>query len=344
MQQRAETLDTRISTLTDVLEKQRSAAEIDARLSGVQARRETAQTRTTEQTFGDMFVRHAAFAEYPGRGTSARVELDMLQTRAPLTTANFGTAPNDVLAFPVRRAVERQPDPIGVLDVANVIPVSTNSVEIVKYAFTSNADVVAEGAAKPESGPLVPTVTPVSLPTIAHYIQMTRQFIEDAPSIRARIDNEMRRGVEQKMQADAYTALTSANLGTAVSGGGDIMVAIRKAIGALQGRGYQPNGIMLNPEDHAEIDLTLTQVTGVPGIGQSFWGIPVVSSSRVAVGNAYVGDWFTGIEHYRRTAVSLYISDSHADTFVSNIFTLLAEARGVTVVVRPDALQHVTKA
>ena len=69
----------------------------------------------------------------------------MLQTRAPLTTANFNTAPNNVMDFPVRRVVERQPDPLGILDVANIIPVSTNSVEIVKYDFTSNAAVVDEG-------------------------------------------------------------------------------------------------------------------------------------------------------------------------------------------------------
>ena len=102
---------------------------------------------------------------------------------------------------------------------------------------------------------------------------------------------------------------------------------------------------MLNPEDHAEIDLALTQVTGVPGIGQSFWGIPVVSSSRVAVGNAYVGDWFTGIEHYRRDRrVALRSATATPTRSSANIYTLLAEARGVTVVVRPDALQHVTKA
>jgi hypothetical protein len=42
--------------------------------------------------------------------------------------------------------------------------------------------------------------------------------------------------------------------------------------------------------------------------------------------------------HYTRSAVALYITDSHADTFLSNVFTLLAERRSKTVLVRPLAL------
>ena len=40
--------------------------------------------------------------------------------------------------------------------------------------------------------------------------------------------------------------------------------------------------------------------------------------------------------------MALYITDSHASTFLANVFTLLAERRSLAAVVRPDALAEVS--
>ena len=57
-----------------------------------------------------------------------------------------------------------------------------------------------------------------------------------------------------------------------------------------------------------------------------------------------MGDFRSAVQHYFRSQISLYITDSHADTFLSNVFTLLAEQRSKTVVVRPAALVEAASA
>ena len=100
-----------------------------------------------------------------------------------------------------------------------------------------------------------------------------------------------------------------------------------------------PTAVLLNPADYAALDIAVfnANATG-PTVGQTFWGLDVISSSAKAAGGAIVGDFRSAIHHYYRSAISLYITDSHADTFLSNVFTLLAERRSKTVVVRPQAL------
>jgi hypothetical protein len=46
---------------------------------------------------------------------------------------------------------------------------------------------------------------------------------------------------------------------------------------------------------------------------------------------------------FYRSGISLYVTDSHASTFTANVFTLLAERRSKTVVVKPQALAECTK-
>gem|GEM_PF-4770471 len=77
---------------------------------------------------------------------------------------------------------------------------------------------------------------------------------------------------------------------------------------------------------------------GGPAVTQTFWGLTPIPSTAQAVGTAVVGDFRSGMNHYTRSAVALYITDSHDVTFLSNVFTLLAERRSKTVVVRPQAL------
>jgi hypothetical protein len=73
-------------------------------------------------------------------------------------------------------------------------------------------------------------------------------------------------------------------------------------------------------------------------IGQRFWGLTPIPHIAQTAGTATVGDFTVGVERYVRSGVNLYITDSHASTFIANVFTLLAESRELTVVTRPAAL------
>jgi HK97 family phage major capsid protein len=66
------------------------------------------------------------------------------------------------------------------------------------------------------------------------------------------------------------------------------------------------------------------------------WGLQVVPVPGLT--KAYLGDFSTAVWLLERTGIDVFISDSHADTFTSNIMTILAETRVKPVVVQPEAV------
>jgi hypothetical protein len=219
----------------------------------------------------------------------------------------------------------------------STVTVSSNAIDVVVWTKKAGgATKVAEKAPKPpvEYGP---TVTPATLDTIAVYTQLTRQLTEDAPAVRTLIDGELRREVLRAEEAEAAAVLAAATLPTAA--GADLMSAIRVGVGTVQAAGYNPNAVLLNPADWAALDIAILGGTILgPTIQTNYWGLRPISSTAQPEGTATVGDFAAGVQHFVRSGVALYITDSHADTFLSSVFTLLAERRSKTIVSRPAAL------
>lgn len=344
LEERSANLDGQIERMVKIHEQQDAADALDSRLSSAARRVEqrSNQQAETRESPGSQFIASAQYREYPGRGTSQRFELDSLletQHRAPLLSSNFG----DIALATQRSAEAPALDPV-IFSVVSVVPVTGNAVEIVTYDFDDKTADVAEGAQKPESG-LAVNVEPLALKTQAHFVQMSRQLMEDAPAVKSRVDSDLRRGVLKKMAANTFAALTGGTYNT-VSGGGDLLAGIRAAIGDLAGDGeeggWDANALVLNPSDWADIDTALLATTGNPAIGRSFWGLTPVAHGGVPAGTAYVGDLKAAIEHYRRTSAVVYISDSHGTTFTANVMTLLGEGRSASAVVQPNAVRKVT--
>jgi HK97 family phage major capsid protein len=292
------------------------------------------QTRSdAAASMGEQFTRSEVFSEYRGRGTSARLEVRAL----PTGLAEIA----DVL--PQKARVDATaPSMTPLLDVIGTVTVSQNGIEVVEWTKAAGgAAKVAEKAPKP-SVEFEPTVTPYTLDTIAAYTQLTRQLIEDAPAVRSTIDSELRREIALKLEAEAAAALVAATLPTAQ--GATLLAGIRKGVGVVQAAGYNPNAVILNPADWADLDIDVfTGTLNGAVIGQRFWGLTPIAAPSQPAGTATVGDMSAGVQHYSRTGISLYVTDSHADTFLANVFTLLAEARAKTVVTRPAALVECTK-
>lgn len=343
---RAATLDSRISELADLFKQQAAADQLDGQLAkGLKAREERADTGNAPQTresWGAAFVRSEIFTEYRGRGQSAMFQLeDDPQVRALPTGLSdmvaagltFGKTSVDITAPPL---------PTPLLDNVTTVNVTSNAVEYVKWQKTAGgADVVAEKGNKP-SAEWAPTVTADTLDTIAVYTQLTRQLIEDAPAVRSLIDGELRRDVIREEEEQAAAALTAATLPTAttsLAAGGSLLKSIRVGIGKVQAAGYFPGAVLLNPADYAELDIDVMGATlNGPQISQRFWGLTPIASAAQPAGTATVGDFRAGVQRFVRSQVALYVTDSHASTFLANVFTLLAERRSLTAVVRPAAL------
>jgi HK97 family phage major capsid protein len=343
---RAENLNNRMSEIGGLLEARKASDAMDGRLSKVEKRSDSRGSgwAVSEPTlsFGEAFTRSEAFTEYAHspRGRMPRIEMELQARALPTGLGAMDTANLDMGRTSVNTTAPTAPTPL--LDNINRIQVTGNAVEYVSWAkIAGAAAVVAEGANKP-SVEFGPTVVADSLDNIAAYTQLTRQLIEDAPAIRDMINGELVREILRVEEAAAATAITAATLPTAA--GADLLAAIRVGVGTVQAAGYAPNAVLLNPADWAALDNVVMGATLLgPTIRQTFWGLTPIPSTAQTAGTAVVGDFRTAVTQFYRSEVGLYITDSHASTFIANVFTLLAERRSLAAVVRPAALVEVAE-
>lgn len=344
----AEGLDAKIRALVENEARRNAANEIDA--ISVRAKKTAEQKRTVESehlSIGEAYVRSRAYTDYlqSPRGTSGRVEVPADEMfRAPITTATIN------LTEKIRIADARQAEPLlPLLDVIPRIPVSGNTVDWVVYPPAPVAGVVAEGAAKPEAT-LTPSLSTVSLEIVAHYVQYTRNVLEDDTALMAYLNSGLRQGVLKKIAAQAAAVLNAqSGLLSSTYAAGKMLGGIRKGIGVVQGAGYIPDVVVLNPADYADLDIALLGQSVVntgtgPQIGGTYWGVRPIPASAVPVGTCYVGDFSTAMALLMRSEVAVYTTDSHASTFTSNVLTTLAETRAKAIVHQPNALAKITQA
>jgi Phage capsid family len=339
LETRSASLDSQVERLVALYASRDSADALDGRLSRSSTRADAREAAPDLTSWGEAFTRSEVFSTYPGRGTSSRLMLDSNpQTRAlPTGLADLIAAGWKGGTTQVDTTPPTTPTPL--LDTMPNITVSTNAIEAVTFSkIAGGAAIVPEKGAKP-SAEWAPAVTPATLDTIAVYTQLTRQMVEDASAVRSLIDNGLRREV----LLEAAAALVAANLPTA-AGAGDLLAGIRVGIATVQGAGYNPTAALINPMDWANLDVHLLdhQSVGEAAIHSNYWGLRLIASPAQPAGTVTVGDFASGVQHYVRSGVALYITDSHADTFLSNVFTLLAERRTKTLVTRPAALCEVT--
>jgi HK97 family phage major capsid protein len=330
-------------------EAQSSSARAFAELqSRIEANRERADSRVAttsgpgrvqeQRSAGQLVTESTQWQAYPGRGQMPAVTVPdflVLEQRALITTAALGIQP-----FVWSNEIHQPPMPL--LNVVNHVSVSSGVVEWVEVGADPVAAVVAEGTAKPEA---TLTVTPktATLDTIAHWVQITRQALADAPYMRSLIEGKLRNGLARKIQADLVTLLNGATLTSAVDA--DMSKAIRKGIGVVEANGYNPNAVLLNPADFAAVDISVA-VAGAKGAERSdkFWGLTPVAVPGLTAGVAIVGDFKEGVTLFDRGVADVFVTDSHASFFVSNILVILAEGRYKSAITDPLALAETAAA
>ena len=300
------------------------------------SRREPAPA-PAELRLSDAFTSSPAFTEYRGRGTSPRFEVDDIfgiEDRAVLGTAEV---------FPPKFRWDGLPGPSIVtpfLDLINRERVSTGSFDYVTWPQATGVAKVAEKAAKPEVA-IAPVLATASLDTFAGWVQVTRQALEDVPRIRSQIETRLRQNLATVLEGVAIAALTANVSIPAAAGSG--LTAIRTAQATVQGKGYRPNAIAINPADAAALDILVMQATtNGPTIPGSYWGLRVVPVPSLPLGVGYVADWSQAETWFDRGTTDIYLTDSHADSFIKNIFVILAEARAQFAVTDPAAAAKVT--
>lgn len=225
---------------------------------------------------------------------------------------------------------------------------------------TGGTATAVAGGVKPESDFTFEKVTR-GVKTIAHKIPATRQELADAPGLQTTIDGEMRTGVDRRAESQvvqgdgigdniegilAVPGTAAYTQGTAEAGE-PAVDAIHRIFTMLRLAGFEPSAYASHPNDWQDIRLSKDDngnyIYGPPSQAGAtqVWGTPVVQTIAVAEGAGVAGEWARA-EFRVREALKVLVTDSHKDWFERNLLLLLAEARGVLVIRRPQAFGEVT--
>ncbi|MGL5909813.1 MAG: phage major capsid protein, partial [Phycicoccus sp.] len=319
-------------------------------------------------SLGRAFVESPAFrANAQGlRGGVVRQMSTEVETRALFGTSNY---PSNATRVPGLVPANLD-QPLTILDLVDRRPIDTNSVEWVREdAVPGGAAEVAEGAVKPESTWSLTLITDTCA-TVAHHINVTRQAFADETQIQGYVEGRMTYGLMKRLNGQILAGngtapnlrgiLQTSGLGvyTAATATEAAVISVRKAKTVAQLSEYEPDAVVMNPVDWEAIELStdsqgafrVTPIASIAGgATPRIWGLNVVSST-VMTGTVFgttggkflVGGFREGATLWERTAVEIFVTDSHASNFTSNILTMLAELRAALSVWRPKAFVNGT--
>jgi len=292
------------------------------------------------------------------RSGSVQVEVKNTITGEGGSPAN----PVDTIVAPDRRdgIVPGAFRALGVLDVVPIGATSSNQVHYTQEdAFTNAAAERAENVAKPEST-LTFKLVEEPVRTIAHFIKLSKQILDDAPALEGYVNRRLSHGVRNRLEFQILRGNgTSPNIaGLSASGrhsaytpatGDSELDSLNKAKYAAIGADFMADTVFINPAEWGNIERA--KITGgayVLGDGAAItyvangmiprvWGMNVVYSNNVEAGKFYVLD-VNAIEMMMRQAVTVEMGFVN-DDFTKNLFTLRAEMRGALAVYQPSAVR-----
>lgn len=254
--------------------------------------------------------------------------------------------------------------PVHIRDLMRVVPTESSAIEFVAdYAgFTNsaasqwNSDISkADGGTKAESE-LTTELKTNSVVTIAHYLNASRQVLEDQAMLRGYIDGRLTYGVKlvEDTQilngAGTNGTLTGIMNTTGIGNVGDRATSsvtyidhIRSAITTARLAHFPVDGILLHPTDFATIETSkgtdghYVLMNVVQNGVASLWRVPVVESDAMTQGTFLVGNFAMGATLYERNQAGVRVSESHDTNFIKNIVTILGEERVALTVELPGA-------
>lgn len=304
-------------------------------------------------SWGKQFIECDGYKAFAG-GNANKVRLEIKNT---LTGSDTTVAP-DRKPGVVPGAFQ----PLTMESLFPSLPTSSNAIEFTKEnVFTNNAAEASEGASKAESA-LTWTLVNMPISTVAHWIKISRQLAADNQALAAYVDTRMRYGVNRKVETQLvsgdgvapnisgilhtgnFTAhgYADANLGATLKK----LVLIRKIIGDLEAAGYNPDGIVLNPADWAQVEIDIfTANTNLVAFRYDAEGNPVLFGRRVvtSVGmtadKVAVGAFQQAGTIHNREGVVVDMSESDSDNFTKNLITIRAERRLALATEVPAAIR-----
>lgn len=233
---------------------------------------------------------------------------------------------------------------------------TSNSIEYARMITRTNAAAaVAEGAQKPESN-YVWEQKDAPVRTIAHWVPISRQAMDDIPQLQSEIDGELRYGLQfveevEILKGDGTgqhllglvpqaTAFAPAFAPTDETDIDTLRLALLQASLAE----YPSDGLVLHPTRWAKIELTKDGeqryifANVIQMAGPQLWGRPVIATQAMDEDEFLAGAFKMAAKIWDRMDVEVTISSEDRDNFIKNMLTVRAEERLALAVRRPAAL------
>lgn len=288
-----------------------------------------------------------AFIANGAKGT-ARIEVNNVITSASATGLIQPTRDGEIISL--RRRAPR------IRSLLNQGRTNSSSVEYAKQTLrTNNAGVVAENTLKAESN-YAWAKDDALVRTIAHWVPISRNTLDDAAALQTELDSELRYGLDiaedeellngdgtgehldgLRANATAYAAPFAIDDETPID-------TLRLALLQLELQEYAGDGFILNPMEWARIELTKTPNGGyvfanvLQLAGPTLWGRSVVSTTAMTAGDFMAGEFGVAATIYDRMDAEVLFSTEDRDNFVKNMITARAEKRLAFAVKRAAAL------
>jgi HK97 family phage major capsid protein len=254
-------------------------------------------------------------------------------------------------------------NPNRLFTIRDLMPVGRTNSNLVQFTrenvFTNNAGPQYsspnyENVTKPESG-ITFTLANAPVVTIAHWIPVSRQVLDDAPQLQSYVNGRLMYGLKLEEEDQLLNGNgSSGNISGILDSGnftaynraqtGDTLIdTLRRSITQAQLSEFPVDAFVLNPEDWETIELTknledsyiLANPTSIAG--PTLWGRRVVATNSISQGTFLAGAFTMGAQVWDRMDAAVQISYEDGDNFKKNMATLLCEERLALTVYRPTA-------
>jgi len=321
-------------------------ARLDDLEQKVASQREIATAET--KSLGAFVSGSEEFKNFLTGGGKGRMGIETKAIISSLTTAANGSAGDlivpdrvpGVVGVPLRRLTVR--------DLLTAGRTDKNSIQFIQESsYTNSAATVTEtaGTAKAQSE-IYFDIQTSNVTTIAHWVQATRQILDDVPMLESYIngrliyglkyveDNQLLNGGGTGTDLNGiYTQATASTANLAVIASPTKLDVLRVAILQASLANLPATGIVLHPTDWMTIETTKDSaggyIVGDPTgrLQPRIWGLPVVETQAMTSGTFLTGAFEGGAQLFDRWDARVEISTEDSTNFRQNLVTILAEER-----------------
>ena len=323
------------------------------------------------KSIGEQVIESDGFKSISGQKGS-RFSTGQIDIKATFTEAAGGTGLAQPTYLPGITQILFQR-----LTVADLMPSGsaggTSIIYMKESTVTNAASSVAEGGAKPASDLNTSQVTE-NFRKIATTLKISDEMLQDHPFVASYVNGRLVLFVQIQEEAELLNGngtapdltglLNRSGLTAAQAKGADTGIdAIYKEITKIRvGAFVEPSGIVMHPTDWQNIRLAKDAnnqyygggpFTGAYGTsnsndqgnlapGASLWGLPVVVTTAISAGTAFVGAFNTCAQVFRKGGITVEMTNSNEDDFLKNLVAVRAEERLALAVYRPAGFGKVT--